>query len=247
MHSGKYVREKEVGIASLFCSPLDIAAASKSVIFYDRSSQHIVGRLAVALQYKNTADKSPSKSRPSLQHNPREVAFLLSREMRRSDAARRSFPLPPHRQDRVTFNDNTERIVRREVRRNNFTSLPRPRYAEPTASPSAEKRIQYDRSRNSSPKLRDTAMSVGYVKNKWPDVSDSIMEKSMYRLHLSEQRRYNDRRFSLLLICLPKLLLTGSLCCRRWNSRSIRDARPGSSMCSAPKWIARRDRRTQWC
>ena len=188
-------REKEIGIASLFCSPLDVAAASKGVIFYDRISQHIVGRLAVALQYKHSADKSPSKSRTSLPRDPREVAFLLSREMRMSDAARRSFPLSPHRRDRVTFDDDTERIVRREVRRNNFSSLPRSRTAESAASPLAEKRLPYDRRRNSSPKLRNTAMSVGYVKNKWPDVSESIMEKSMYRLHLSEQRRYILERY----------------------------------------------------
>ena len=210
-------REKEIGIASLFCSPLDIAAASKAVIFYDRSSQHIVGRLAVALQYKNAAEKSPSKSRTSLPRDPREVAFLLSREMRRSNAARRSFPISPHRQDRVTFDDTTERIVRQESRRNNFSSLLRSRTVEPTASPSpsAEKRLPYDRRRKSSPKLRNTAMSVGYVKNKWPDVSESIMEKSMYRLHLSEQRRYIFERLNFSYVFSYILFWIGLLCCRR--------------------------------
>ena len=191
------MKEKELGIATLFYSPLE-GTISKSVIFHDRYSSEMTAKLAVTIYVSNT---NPRSDENASQPNPKEYAFLLNRELRRSHSARQSFPEPPHRLDRVTFDDMKEQQIRMEARRNNFTSLPRfqqqqKRASSPSLGPkpaaslslSGEKRNGWGRKAH-SPKLRETAMSVGYVKNKWPDLAESLLEKSMYRLFLTEQRR----------------------------------------------------------
>jgi len=206
---------EEIGIAQLFCSPIE-GTVTKNVIFHDRRTSRITGKLTATVYYNrekifapNSVGSFPDKHyRP----NPQEFAFLLAREQRRSQAARRTTSLNSADKNRVTFDNINEHLVQLEARRNSISTLPEPYTTRIPRMVSPVKK-----SRNLTPRLRETAMSVGYVKNKWPDETLSMQERSLYKLFLTEQRRLGllrevesqlHKRFLVFILYLVLITIT---------------------------------------
>lgn len=178
-----------IGTAILRTSATD-AAASRSLLIHDTKDE-LVCRLFFTMFYNTSAidisdetnlkdsNKSPDKNHKD---SIKEYSFLLSRRVRRPDAA---VPVTFDHIKASRLEEDAQWYLKEglTVQNTKSSTIDHPKKIKPRSSTPSKAIVQKE-----APKVRKTVMSVGYVHNAWPEV-DNTIEKKLYQYKLADERK----------------------------------------------------------